>query len=122
VQLSLEMAIDQVEAGAARAQCAQVVPDTTSNARDHVAPSQPANQNGEARYSLATFWAGILRRTDGGTQVRSEPIHCEDGTDGGRTWLTELLARASHGGDNDEQDFTPRWTSTQNGGANQQRR
>jgi hypothetical protein len=51
--------------------------------------------------------------------------HSEEGTDRGQprdTWLTELLARASHGVDNDEQYFAPKWAPTQNGGTNQQRR
>jgi hypothetical protein len=74
----------------------------------------------EARGSLATLWARIFRRAGDGAQGHSEALsgHSEDGTDWGErraTWLTELLARASRGVDNDEQDFAPRSALTQNG-------
>jgi hypothetical protein len=121
-EMSLEMAIEAVEAEAVREQNAKLAPLRASVS---VTPSPPANQNGEVRHSLATLWAGILRRADDGAPGRGEAMsdHSEDGTDSeGRTWLTELLARASRGVDNDEQDFTPRWTPTQNGEANRQRR
>jgi hypothetical protein len=115
-ELSLEMAIEAVEAEAACGQNAKLATLSPSS-------SPPANQNGEARRSLATLWAGIFRRPDNDAQFRAEArsSRSEDGTDcaGPRdTWLTELLARASHGVDNDEQDFAPRWAPTQNGGAN----
>jgi hypothetical protein len=118
-EMSLEMAIKAVEAEAVREQNAKLATHATSPLRASVSvtPSPPANQNSQARHSLATLW-GILCRAGDRTQGRGEAIQCEDGTDGGRTWLTELLARASHGGDNGEQDFTPRWAPTQNGGAN----
>jgi hypothetical protein len=126
-EMSLEMAIEAVEAEAVHEQSATLATLTTSPlpASVSVTPSPPANQNGDVRHSLATFWAGILRRADDGAPGRGEAMsdHSEDGTDsGGRTWLIELLARASRGVDNDEQDFTPRWTPTQNGEANRQRR
>jgi hypothetical protein len=69
--------------------------------------------------------AGILRLADDGAVGRGEAMsdHSEDDTpSGGRTWLTALLARASRGVDNDEQDLTPRWTQTQTGETNRQRR
>jgi hypothetical protein len=110
-QLSLEMAIDQVESEAAHGQCAQLATDTLSNvslrAGVVVAPSPPANQNGEARGSVARLWASILRRAGTGAQGRVEArsrrrlpdeADCEKVRD---TWLTELLARASREVDND---------------------
>jgi hypothetical protein len=122
-EISLEMAIEAVEAEAVLEQSAKLATLATSTLRVGVSvtPSPPANQNGEVRHSLATFWAGILRRADDGAPGRGEAMsdHREDGTDsGGRPWLTELLARASRGVDNDEQDFTPRWTPKQNGQTN----
>jgi hypothetical protein len=123
-EMSLEMAIEVVEAEAVREQNAKLATPASSSlrARLSVAPSPPANQNGEARSSLATLWAGIFRRAGNGAQGRGEALssQSEDGTDRGEhrdTWLTELLARASRGIDNDEQDFAPRWAPTQNGGA-----
>jgi hypothetical protein len=116
-QLSLEMAIDQVEADAARGQYGRVAIDTLSNVplRTKVleAPSPPTNQNGEARGSLSRLWAGILRRAGDGAQglgkARSgsppDEIECERVRD---TWLTDLLARASREVDNEEQDFAPK--------------
>jgi hypothetical protein len=126
-EMSLETAIEAVEAEAVREQNAKLATLATSSLRASVSvtPRPSANQKGEVRLSLTTLWAGILRRADDGAPRRGEAIsnHSEDGTDGtGRTWLTELLARASRGVDNDEQDFTPRWTPTQNDEANQQRR
>lgn len=127
-EMSLEVAIEAVEAveAAVREQQAKLATLATSPLRALSArPSQPTNQNGEVRHSLATFWAGILRRADDGTPGRGEAMsdQSEDSTDsGGRAWLTELLTRASRAVDNDEQDFTPRWTPTQSGDANRQRR
>jgi hypothetical protein len=126
-EMSLEMAIETVEAEAVHEQNAKLPTLATSSLRASVSvtPSPPANQNGEVRHSLATLWAGILRRADDGAPRRSEAMsdHSDNGSHGrGRTWLTELLARASRGVDNDEQDFTPRWTPTQNGEANRPRR
>jgi hypothetical protein len=126
--MSLQMAIEAVEADAVREQNAKLATPATFSLRPRfsVVPSPPANQNGEARRSLATLWARIFGGAGDGAQGHSEalPGHSEDGTDCGEprdTWLTELLARASRGVDNDEQDFTPRWAQTQNGGANQHR-
>jgi hypothetical protein len=124
-EMSLVMAIEAVEAEEVREQNARLATLASSSlrARVSVTPSQPANQNNEARRTIATLWAGIFRRAGNDAQVRGEVRsgHSEDGTDCGErrdTWLTELLARASHGVDNDEQDFAPRWVPTQNGGAN----
>jgi hypothetical protein len=91
------MAIEAVEAEAVREQTLATSP---LRAGVSVTPSLPANQNGEVRHSLATLWAGIIRGADDGAPGRGEPMsdRREDGTDnGGHTWLTELLARASRG-------------------------
>jgi hypothetical protein len=106
-EMSLEMAIEAVEAEAVREQNARLATLATSplHASASITPSLPANQNGEVRHSLATFWAGILRRADDGTPGRGEAMsdQSEDGTDSrGRAWLNELLTRASRGVDNDE--------------------
>jgi len=128
-EMSLETAIEAVEAveAAVREQKAQWGTLATSPLRASlsVTPSLPVNQNGEVRHSLATLLAGIFRRADEVAPGRGEAIsdHREDGTDCARpTSLTELLARASRGVVNDEQDFTPRWTPAQNGEATRQRR
>jgi len=95
-EMSLEMAIEAVEAEAVREKNARLATLATSplRASASITPSLPANQNSEVRHSLATLWAG----------------------------MTQLLARASRGVDNDERDFAPRWTPTQKGEANRQRR
>jgi hypothetical protein len=121
-ELSLEMAIEAVEAEAPCEQNASLATlDTSLRTRVSVAPSPPANQNGETRRSLATFLVGIFRRAGDDAEGCGEALsgRSEAGTDCTEprdTWLTELLARASHGVDNDEQDFAPRWVPTQNGG------
>jgi hypothetical protein len=123
-EMSLEMAIEAVEAEAVHQKNVKLANLSTSfGARGAVGPSPPSNENGQARRSLVTLWAGIFCRAADGPQRRGETLssHSEDDTDWGEprdTWLTELLARASHGVDNDEQDFAP----TRNGGTNQQRR
>jgi hypothetical protein len=102
-QLSLEMAIDQVDAEAS---------NVSLRASVLVASTPPTNQNGKARGSLARLWAGHLRRADDGAQGRGETrsgrppdeTECEKVRD---TWLSELLARASCEVDNDEQNFAP---------------
>jgi hypothetical protein len=113
-EMSLEMAIEAVEAEAVCGQNAKLAT---------LSLCSPANQNGEARRSLATPWAGIFRRGGGSAQGRGEALSRQSagGTDNGErreTSLTELLARASHGVDTDEQDFAPRWAPKQNSGVN----
>jgi hypothetical protein len=125
-EMSLEMAIEAVEAQAVREQNAKLATPAISPLRAEVslASSPPANQNGKARHHLATLWARTFGGAADGAQGHSEALsgHSdEDRTDWGErrdTWLTELLARASRGVDNDEQDFAPRWVQTQNGEAN----
>jgi hypothetical protein len=124
-EMSLEMAIEAVEAEATCNQNARLATLATSSLRAGVSVMQslPANLNGEARRSITTLWSGIFRRAGDGAQDRGEQPsgHFEDDTDSGErreTWLTELLARASHGVDNDEQDFAPRWATTKNGRVN----
>jgi hypothetical protein len=123
-ELSLEMAIEAVEAEAVGEQNAKSATLASASLRARaVTPSQPANQNDEARRSLATLLAGIFRRAGDDAQIpgRARSGHSGDGTDCREprdTWLTELLARASRGVNNNEQDFAPRWPPTQSGGAN----
>jgi hypothetical protein len=121
-EMSLETAIEAVEAveAAVREQKAKWGALATSSLRASVSatPSLPANQNGEVRRSLATLLAGIFRRADDGAPGRAMSDHRDDGADCATpTSLTELLARASRGVDNDEQDFTRRRrnTTTQTG-------
>jgi hypothetical protein len=132
-ELSLEMAIEAVEAEAVVEQDAKSATLVGSSLRTRglARPSQPANQNDKARLSLATLFrragddarrrlrAIIIRQRQIPGEARSG--HSGNGTDCGEprdTWLTELLARASRGVNNDEQDFAPRWPPTQSGGAN----
>jgi hypothetical protein len=70
-EMSLEMAIEAVEAEATCDQNARLATLSTSSlrARVSVMPSLPANQNGDARRSLATLWAGRQVRLP-----RSEPF------------------------------------------------
>jgi hypothetical protein len=121
---SLEMAIEAVEAEAVVEKNAKsaTLASCSLRARGSVTPSQPANQNDGARRSLATLWAGIFRRAGDDAQIpEARSGHSGDSTDCGQprdTWLTELLARASRGVSNNEQDFAPRWPPTQSRGAN----
>jgi hypothetical protein len=113
-ELSLQMAIDAVEAEAMVGQNAKSATLASSSLRART-PSQPANQNDEARWSLATLWAGIFRRASDNPPILGE---ARSGYSGRDTRLTELLARASRGSNNNEQDFAPRRAPTQTGGAN----
>jgi hypothetical protein len=116
-QTSLELAICEVEADAQREQRAQSALDRPSTAyrRGGVLskPSFPANENDQqGRGPLSRLWAQFFRRGDG-TQRRGEALsnqspHESDCGEGRDTWLTELLTRASHEADNDEQDFAPK--------------
>jgi hypothetical protein len=123
-ELSLEMAIEAVEAEALVEQNAKSTLGSSSHrARGSVTPSQPATQNDEARRSFATLLAGIFRRAGDDAAIHGEARsgHSGDGTDCGEPRgirLTELLARASRGGNNNEQDFAPRRPLTQSGRAN----
>ena len=124
-ELSLEMAIEAVEAEAVVEQNAKsaTLASCSLRASGSATPSQPANQNNGARRSPARLWAGVFRRAgdDGKIPGEARSGHSGDGTDCGEprdTWLTELLARASRGVNNNEQDFAPRWPPTQSGGAN----
>jgi hypothetical protein len=111
-EMSLETAIEAVREEKAKL---ATLPTSPLRASVSVTPSPPANQNGGVRRSLAILWARYAdKRGPGRADTMSD--HSKDGADSGRrTWLTELLARASHGVDHDEQNFTPRWTPTQNG-------
>jgi hypothetical protein len=116
-EMSLEMAIEAVEVESEQNARLATLATSPLRAAVSLAPSPPANQNGKARHHLATLWAGIFRRTGDGVQDHNS----DDGTDWGErrdTWLTELLASATRGVDNDEQDFAPRRAQTQNGEAN----
>jgi hypothetical protein len=122
-ELSLEMAIEAVEAEAVVEQNAKSTLGSSRRARGSVTPSQAATQNDEARHSLATLLAGIFRRAGDDAPIPGEARsgHSRHGTDFGEprdTRLTELLARASRGDNNSEQDFAPRRPLTQSGGAN----
>jgi hypothetical protein len=124
-EVSLEMAIEAVEAEAVVEQNAKsaTLASCSLRARGPVTTNQPANQNDGARSSLATLWAGIFRRARDDAKILGEARSGRSGhgTDCGEhrdSWLTELLARASRGGNNNEQDFAPRWPPTQSGGAN----
>jgi hypothetical protein len=123
-ELALEMAIEAVEAEAVIEQNAKSTLGSSSHhARGSVTPSQPPNQNDEARPSLATVLAGIFGRAGDDAQIPGEARsdHSGHGTDCGEprgTPLTELLARASRGVNNNEQDFAPRRLPTQSGRAN----
>jgi hypothetical protein len=124
-ELSLEMAIEAVEAEAVAEQNVKsaTLASASLRARGSVRRSQPANKNDGAHRSTATPWAGLFRRAGDDAQISGEALsgHSGDGTlcDKTRdTWLTALLARASRGVNNSEQDFAPRWSPTQSGGAN----
>jgi hypothetical protein len=120
-EMSLEMAIEAVEAEAVRKQNAKLeLAGSSLRANVSVNPGPPVRQNGRVRHSLATLWAGFRRRADDGAPGRdANPDH---GTDSkGHTWLTELLDSASRGLDNEGQDFTPRWMPAKNGNTKRQR-
>jgi hypothetical protein len=68
------------------------------------AAGRPANQNGAKPASRTGVWAQYLWRPGQG-DVIDEPEHLPQG---GGTWLSEVLERASLEADNDEQDFAPR--------------
>ena len=91
-EMSLEMAIEAVEADAVRRQRANSATTATSFSRSAM-PAPPVSQNGKVRLSLATLWGGCLRRADDGG-----PTSDNDTDRKGGTWLTEVLGRASRAG------------------------
>src|SRR5262249_40912067 len=118
-EMSLEMAIEAVEASAVRGQNAKLATPVSSSARANVPGTPGPLESRKVRRSLATLGAGFLRRPDEAASGREAMP--DRGTDSrGRTWLTELLARASRGVDSEGQNLTPRWVLTQNGEANRQ--
>jgi hypothetical protein len=95
---SLESAIEKIEAEAVR----RNPPRLAVSAADHHAPltaipGLAGEQSDEVRGSLKKRWTGMIRRSAGPKNVP-----------GRDTWLTELLERASHRADNDEDDFAPK--------------
>ncbi len=109
-QMSLELAIGEVEADAQREQRARAVLDGPSHRRDGASskPSFPANENEQqGRGPLTILWTRFLRRTGESVEDEAEG----DRREGRDTWLTELLARASREEDEDDQDFAPKGAS-----------
>jgi hypothetical protein len=105
-ETSLEVAIEAVEAEAVRRQNAKLATLATSSLRANVSVTSgpPVSQNGRVRHSLATVWTGLFRGAHDCAPYR-EAVP-DRGTDSeGRTWLTELLTRASRGVDNEGQDL-----------------
>ena len=109
-QMSLELAIGEVEADAQREQRARAVLDGPSHRRDGVSskPSFPANENDQqGRGPLTILWTRFLRRTGESVEDEAE----EDRRERRDTWLTELLVRASREEDEAYQDFAPKGAS-----------
>jgi hypothetical protein len=106
-QMSLELAIGEVEADAQREQRREAVIDRPSHRRDGASskPSFPANENDEqGRGPLTRLWGRFFRPAHESVEDGAE-ADCGEGRD---TWLTELLARASREEDEDYQDFAPK--------------
>jgi hypothetical protein len=101
-EMSLEEAIEAVEAKAVRGQDAKSATIARSSNRS-VTPAPPGSQSGKVGLSLATLWTDFLRRRDGGAPGREAmPDHRQESNR--RTWVTELLVRASRGADDERQD------------------
>jgi hypothetical protein len=106
-QMSLELAIGEVEVDAQRKQRLRAMRDVPSHRRDVAlsTPSFPANENDRRGHGpLTRLWARFLRRTGDSVEDGAE-ADCRGGRE---TWLTELLARASREEDEDYQDFAPK--------------
>jgi hypothetical protein len=112
--MSPEMAIEAVEAEAVRGQNAKLA---ALQFLQFFSLGPPASR-GKARRSLATLELACSVELTMALQV-ARLTTAPNGK--GRTSLTELLARASRGVDNEGQDFTPRWMATQDGEADRQR-
>jgi hypothetical protein len=110
-EMSLEIAIEAVEAEAVREQNAKLAALVSSSSLS-VTLGPPGSQKGKVRHSLAMLWTGFLRQPDDGAPDR-EALPDQSTDSKGRTWLTELLARASRGVDNEGQDFTSSWVPIQ---------
>jgi hypothetical protein len=96
-QMSLELAIGEVEADAQREQHAQTVPSGPSYRRNGALskPSFPANENDQqGRGPLTRLWAQFSRRADESVEDGAEG-DCWEGRD---TWLTELCPCFARGG------------------------
>jgi hypothetical protein len=106
-QMSLELAIGEVEADAQREQRLKAAIDRPPFRRNRALsqPSFPANENDQqGRGPLTRLWAQVFRQT-GESVEDGAGGDCREDRD---TWLTELLARASREVDTDEQDFAPK--------------
>jgi hypothetical protein len=106
-QMSLELAIGEVEAYAQREQRPRAVLGRPSHRRGGASskPTFPANENDQqSGGSLTRLWAQFFRPA-GKSVEDGEEADCREGRD---TWLTELLARASRDEDEDYQDFAPK--------------
>jgi hypothetical protein len=113
-QMSLELAIGEVEAEAQREQRRPEVLDRLSYRRNGASskPSFPANENDQhGGGPLTRLWAQFFRRDSESVEDGGE-ADCREGRD---TWLTELLARASREEDEDYQDFAPKGRLRHNG-------
>jgi hypothetical protein len=77
-EVSLEMAIEAVEAEAVREQSARLT------ASSRLTPSPPANQNGETSQSFTTLWTSILRRADEPGRREGLSDHGQDRINSGR--------------------------------------
>ena len=91
-EMSLEMAIEAVEAEAVRRKKANLATAATSSNYSAM-PAPPVSENGKVRLSLTALWGGFLRRVDDGA-----PTSDNDTDRKGGTWLTEVLGRASRAG------------------------
>ena len=102
-EMSLEFAIEAAEAKAVRGQDAMSATLVRSSNRS-VTPVPPVSQSGKVRLSLATLWGGFPRRAEHGASGReATPDHRQESNR--RTWVTELLARASRGADHEGRDI-----------------
>jgi hypothetical protein len=91
-EMSLEMAIEAVEAEAVGRQGTKLATLVSSSNRS-ATPAPPVSQNGKVRLSVTALWGGFLRRADDGA-----PTPDSDTDRKGGTWLTEVLGRASRAG------------------------
>jgi hypothetical protein len=124
-QKSLEVAIEKVEADAQREYRTHAAIDTSQTGRPRrrgsAVPEPPANQNHrQGRGPLTRLCAQVYRRA--GYRVRrfgnalfGVSVDETGRHEGPDTWLTELLTRASHGLEDNDQDFAPKHALRRNG-------
>jgi hypothetical protein len=107
-QMCLEAAIKEIEADALRSQARAATGGPSITSPGAGVSGTPAHQNGhQLRAAITRRWARVFRQGGERTSFRGKVLSDRSTVEGaGRDpWLSELLARASHEGEEDTQEL-----------------